>query len=324
MPPKKAGPKATKLCVKIPPKTETPGKDPIVLLKEIGHGGFARIYQAENKATRKPCAVKVEPSENGCLYVEMKLFQSILTEKALTAYKAKNKLKFLGLPHLIRFGVFDCGGQSLRFIVMPLYHSSLQTYIDSKPGKAISTADVAKILPIILDAYDYLHSEGVVHADLKAENLMFPFKEENNLKVLTLIDFGMAGRLTDRAVEQPNKKKAHNGTPYFTSTDAHRGCTPTYRGDYEILGHNLLAWLGGLEKLPWKKYEKDLDKVHALKRQYIDDPKQVLKVVSASKGAKLISGVYELADATPYNEKVDNSLLRSSQFLKSSSSKIAV
>lgn len=36
---------------------------------------------------------------------------------------------------------------------------------------------------------------------------MFPFKEENNLKTLTLIDFGMAGRLTDRAIEQPNKKK---------------------------------------------------------------------------------------------------------------------
>lgn len=53
MPPKKAaggrGPKASKLCIQVPPKTETPGKDPIQLLKEIGHGGFARIYKAEIK-----------------------------------------------------------------------------------------------------------------------------------------------------------------------------------------------------------------------------------------------------------------------------------
>lgn len=53
MPPKKAaagrGPKASKLCVQIPPKTETPGKDPIVFRNEIGHGGFARVYKAEIK-----------------------------------------------------------------------------------------------------------------------------------------------------------------------------------------------------------------------------------------------------------------------------------
>jgi hypothetical protein len=36
---------------------------------------------------------------------------------------------------------------------------------------------------------------------------MFPIKEENNLKMLTLIDFGMAGRMVDRAIEAPNKKQ---------------------------------------------------------------------------------------------------------------------
>lgn len=36
---------------------------------------------------------------------------------------------------------------------------------------------------------------------------MFPINEENNLKMLTLIDFGMAGRMVDRVVEKPNKKQ---------------------------------------------------------------------------------------------------------------------
>lgn len=56
MPPKKAAggraPKASKLCVEVPPKTETPGKDPIQFSKEIGHGGFARIYKAEIKVLK--------------------------------------------------------------------------------------------------------------------------------------------------------------------------------------------------------------------------------------------------------------------------------
>lgn len=59
----------------------------------------------------------------------------------------------------MRFGVFECGTQSLRYIAMPLYHDSLQTYINSKPGKVIGLTDVYKILPLVLDAYDYLHSE---------------------------------------------------------------------------------------------------------------------------------------------------------------------
>jgi hypothetical protein len=53
-----------------------------------------------------------------------------------------------------------------------------------------------------------------------------------------------------------------------------------------------------------------LEKVHALKQKVIEDPKQVLKIVTASKGASLISGVYELAAATPYKEHVNNTLLR--------------
>jgi uncharacterized protein YdgA (DUF945 family) len=48
MPPKKA-PKRSELCVQIPANTETPEKDPIVFLNEIGHGGFARVYKAKVK-----------------------------------------------------------------------------------------------------------------------------------------------------------------------------------------------------------------------------------------------------------------------------------
>jgi len=311
MPPKRA-PKRALLCTELPKGTIVGRKGEFVLKKEIGKGGFARVYSAEFKDTKKPCAVKVEPSANGCLFVEMKLFQDILKEEKLNAYKAKKKLKFLGLPHTIQFGICTVDDEDLRYIVMPLYHDSLQTYINAKPGKVITLSEVSKFLPIILDAYDYLHSNGVVHADLKAENLMFPLKEENNLLKLTLIDFGMAGRLTDKAVEQERKNQAHNGTAYFTSTDAHRGCLPTYRGDYEILGHNLLAWLGGLDKLPWKNCIKDLDKVHKLKKDYIAKPELVKKIVSAAKGANLISGVYGLASDTEYNDHVDNAYLRSS------------
>ncbi|KAI6241466.1 Protein kinase domain-containing protein [Aphelenchoides fujianensis] len=256
MPPKRVaaakpagrGPKKAKLCVELPARTEIAGRPTIVIGKEIGKGGFARVYSGEVKDTKVACAVKFEPSDNGCLFVEQKLFQSIFTEKALDTYKAKKKLKWLGLPHCVRFGLFTYAEQELRFIAMPLYHSSLQAYIDGRPGKVLTLAEVQNTcIPRTLCT-----------RTLKAENLMFPLTAKSDLQKLTLIDFGMAGRNADTAVEQPKAKSAHNGTAYFTSTDAHRGCAPTFRGDYEILGHNLLCWFAGLEKLPWKNLVKDL------------------------------------------------------------------
>ncbi|KAI6178199.1 Serine/threonine-protein kinase VRK1 [Aphelenchoides besseyi] len=317
MPPKRVAaagpagrpPKKSKLCVEIPSKFEIDGNPTLIVGKEIGNGGFARVYAGEIKNLKKPCAIKVEPSANGCLYVEQKLFQSILTEKALEAYKLKNKLKWLGLPHCVRFGVFTFKAQELRFISMPLYNSSLQAYIDARPGKVLTYAEVQKFLFIIIDAYEYLHSENVVHADLKAENLMFPLNDKNNLQKLTLIDFGIAQRMANKMVEQPKPKQAHNGTAYYTSTDAHRGCSATFRGDYEILGHNLLTWFAGLNKLPWeahakKNTSKELDQVHELKRQYIDSPTLVKKLISNADAASLVSKIYKLASSTGYTERV--------------------
>lgn len=80
---------------------------------------------------------------------------------------------------------------------------------------------------------------------------MFSLKSPKDLTKLTLIDFGIAGRKTELAVDQPDKRKAHDGTALYTSTDAHRGCKPSFRSDYEILGHNLFIWLVGLKNIPW-------------------------------------------------------------------------
>ena len=43
------GPKAAKLCIEVPSKTEIVGRPAFVVSKEIGKGGFARVYAAEIK-----------------------------------------------------------------------------------------------------------------------------------------------------------------------------------------------------------------------------------------------------------------------------------
>lgn len=64
-----------------------------------------------------------------------------------------------------------------------------------------------------------------------------------------LVDFGLASHYTTKDFK-PDPKKMHNGTIEYTSRDAHQG-VPTMRGDFEILGYNLIQWAGG--DLLWEK-----------------------------------------------------------------------
>ncbi|CAD5212592.1 unnamed protein product [Bursaphelenchus okinawaensis] len=306
MPPKR-GPKAQKLHEPLPPKTEIKTKlfPPLVITKEIGQGGFGRIYAGKCKDTKEDVAIKVEENAGGGLYVEFQIFRNFLSEKQLNEYKKAKKLSFLGLPHFISWGVFTPKNVQLRYVAMPLYTGSLQEFINKQSGEVLSLEDCKEIIPTVCDAFEYLHSKDIVHADLKAENLMFSKSYGHKLNRLTLIDFGMCGRRTHEIVEQPDKGKAHNGTALYTSTDAHRGCAPSYRADYEILGHNLVAWMAGVENLPWEKFITKLDQVHSAKSKLMGSKSDIEKLVLDKVAASLIYDLYQLTKKTGYKSYVD-------------------
>uniref|UniRef100_A0A8R1HKF4 non-specific serine/threonine protein kinase n=1 Tax=Caenorhabditis japonica TaxID=281687 RepID=A0A8R1HKF4_CAEJA len=88
--------------------------------------------------------------------------------------------------------------------------------------------------------------QDYTHADIKAANILL--EKERAYSSAVLVDFGLAHRTTNN-VDKPDKKRAHNGTCIFTSTDAHRGNNPSFRGDVEILrlqprhvAHGTLPW----------------------------------------------------------------------------------
>jgi len=68
-------------------------------------------------------------------------------------------------------------------------------------------------------AYEYIHSEGYVHADLKGSNLMLERKKQS--AQVFLLDYGLATKFLDDKGEHikysPNPKKAHNGTLEYES-----------------------------------------------------------------------------------------------------------
>merc|ERR1712020_467695 len=112
----------------------------------------------------------------------------------------------------------------------------------------------ANIALQMLDCFEYLHSKGYVHKDLKGANVLFSQDHDHSkgaLGKVYLVDFGLVSKYKNLGLHkafEPDQRSAHEGTLEYTSRDAHLGCV-SRRGDIEVLLYVLIDWLGG--KLPW-------------------------------------------------------------------------
>ncbi|CAJ0931769.1 unnamed protein product, partial [Mesorhabditis belari] len=302
MPPKKVP--LHQLAPPLPQKT--PLRD--VSTKKIYHigtqiatGGFGRIYSCSEEGSRKEnYCCKVEPQGNGPLFTEVNVFQRILRAADINAYKTGRKITWLGVPPMISTGIFDYKQDKLRYLIIPKYATSLEEIREKK--KVFDPKACLKIVKCVLDALEYLHTKSYVHADIKAGNILL--EDPANLSTSVLVDYGLA-RMASANVEKPDKKRAHNGTAIFTSIDAHRGLNPSYRGDIEILGYNVIYWLTGT--LPWQNLESNAEKVFAAKQDFVKDVKENLKKVLEKHQScfSWVEKLFRVALDTPYTSGVN-------------------
>ncbi|KAH7730755.1 Protein kinase domain containing protein [Aphelenchoides avenae] len=294
-------PKLHEKCAVLPPSTKIvdSAKKEYVVQKEIGEGGFGRIYEGRAVSSGNAVAVKMEPHGNGPLFTEIHVFQRLFKEPALLEWQKQNKVDYLGLPVYIGSGTFEHNGEQLRFLVMPKYNFCAEEIF--KKAGMLTLANALNLAKCVLTAYDYLHSQDYVHADVKASNLLL--NDRKNLAKSCLVDYGLAKKLTLPVKEVANKKNAHNGTLFYTSRDAHRGCAPSFRGDLEILAHNLFHWLAG--KLPWMAFEQDPEKVYAEKENVVDNPKPVVSKSLEGPSADVVIRLYGIVKNMEYGDRID-------------------
>ncbi|VDM20950.1 unnamed protein product [Wuchereria bancrofti] len=290
-------------------------KHRFVIEKEFAHGGFGRIYSGRQEDSTEydkagSLAIKIEPHANGPLFTEITVFQRILTPQKLATWLDKKKINHIGLPPYVSSGLFTHNGEKLRFLIMPRYEKSLETYRVANGG----ILDMDLILTIAkqcVDCLSYMQDHDYVHGDLKADNILLA--SANEYSRCFLVDFGLA-RLAKGNVDKPDKKRgtvyqpvvyfsAHNGTLLFTSLDAHRGCSPSFRGDLEILGYNILYWLCGT--LPWQKCGQKPEAVMTEKEKFSKELDENIKKLMQGEYVSFLSKLFKLAYETPYVSKVD-------------------
>jgi len=258
----------------------------------IGTGGFGYIYLTEkitgdekSLPSSYSSVMKVEPHSNGPLFTELAFYQRVAKKEKIKEWINLKKLKYLGIPAFIAQGSHTLGENKMRFMVMPRFGDDLHK-LWIKADKKFKYVTIVKVILSMLNALEYIHENAYVHADIKGANILCGYENPNEIY---LVDFGLAKRYmlsNGHQEEKPNPQKAHNGTPEYTSIDAHRGSAPSRRGDLEILGYVAMQWLCG--SLPWEGDISNLDKVHKQKVSSMNDIKSFAEKSSSNYPTEIV------------------------------------
>lgn len=146
------------------------------IIKEIGRGGMARIFEAEHTRSQERCALKIlAPSDEAYR----------MSERFLQEFKALSRLKH---PNVLT--VFECGTfQSRPYFSMELLHGVTLKDSISDWMRLSSTERFARARHVLLQvtaALDHIHQHGWVHRDVTPANIML--LEDGSVK---LMDFGV-------------------------------------------------------------------------------------------------------------------------------------
>src|SRR5213596_2568335 len=146
------------------------------LERELGRGGMGVVYLAREVRLDRPVAIKLLPPHHAG---DAKLRERFLRE-ARTAAK-------LSHPHIIPIFTVDEVGEFVFFAMAYVAGETLTERVVRRGPLAPSEA--ARVLREIAWALAYAHSQGLVHRDVKPDNIML---EEASGRGL-VADFGIAG-----------------------------------------------------------------------------------------------------------------------------------
>lgn len=184
------------------------------LERELGHGGMATVYLAQDTKHHRAVALKVLHTD---------LAASLGPERFRREIKLAAGLQH---PHIV--SVYDSGatpGGQLWFTMPYVEGESLRARLDRE--KQLPLDDALKITREVADALDYAHQQGIIHRDVKPENILLSRGHA------LVADFGVA-----RAI---SASEGNAGAAGETLTEIGMALgTPTYMSPEQATGERTL------------------------------------------------------------------------------------
>lgn len=155
-----------------------PEIDQIQILGLIGRGGMGRVYRAKQTLLERVVAVKVP-------------FQgSLVNEKALARFQREAKLSArLNHPNIVKTHGFGVSRDGQPYLVQE-YVQGVALTDELQDGKPMKFGRFRQIFLPLLSALEHAHAAGVVHRDIKPDNILLD--RSSSTEAVKLLDFGLA------------------------------------------------------------------------------------------------------------------------------------
>ncbi len=198
-------------------------------IKELlGVGGMAVVFLAYDKQDECEIALKMLKEDVSS------------DETALECFESESRaISMLSHPNIRQIYDISMSGEHKYLTMEYLDGPTLKSYVKTKGS--ISQDEALDFIIQILDALDHTHSKGIVHRDIKPQNIIVT--SDNTVKIT---DFGIA-KLYDPHVTGNNEKGV--GTVYYISPEQASGKNIDARGDIYSVGIMLYEFV--CHKLPF-------------------------------------------------------------------------
>ena len=224
----------------------------------IGSGGMANVYKAVMLGRNGPVPAGT--------VVALKVLRQEYTHDPELVRRFKNESKAISLlnhPNIVK--VYDVSvNDQLQYIVMEYVDGmTLREYLNERGGK-LTSRETVHFISQILKALEHAHANGVVHRDIKPQNIMLLDNGQ-----LRMMDFGIA-RIS-RAENQLLSGKTM-GSVHYISPEQAKGDETDCTSDIYSVGVMMYEMLSG--QLPFDAE----DAVEVAIKQISDQPKSLHEI----------------------------------------------
>jgi len=266
------------------------------ILGELGRGGMALVYKAVDTRTDETIALKI-------LYPHL-----MSDENTIKRFQREAKVA-ARLKHKYIVPVIDFGEHEDQIYIAMRYmagDSLADLFIEPR---AVKMKGIIRILGEVASALDYAHKQGVIHRDLKLQNILL-----DEARHAYLSDFGIA-RLVDGTRLTATGQIA--GTPMYMSPEQIRGKTVDFHSD--IYSFSVMAYLMLTGYYPFTG-EDSLSIVHKHVKEFPPVPTEVNSDLPKAVDSVLLRGLMkdpqDRYDSTLDMVKALNKAVNTPEFIK--------